>query len=285
LGPLSISIPGVFSDLNIDVVTINAHRTSIINKEGEIFPNPHSIRRVSYAVNAVNADLGIIIDVEGVKVLFVDDKGVFYCPEDTAAFLIYHSLKKRNGNIILSKLFTRRFDEALIGLGAKIIRTPDSPGNIGRFITSERAVTGATDNGKIFNPIWGAETDGTLSALTLLSILAINRKPLSNLMEEFENKKTKYETVSRMDTTIQLPSNLTQLSFFRAVRQMQHYNIRDSLIGIKLDLEGGSVGHYLTSLKENEIKILVESTNSAQIAQLLDTCVELAKRVIQTSIK
>ncbi len=253
LGPASLSVPQVFSELNIDVVTINAHRSNIINKEGVIFPNPQSLKRVSDAVKAVNADLGAIIDVEGVKVVFVDDKGIIYPPEDTAAFLIYHSLKKRQGNIILSKLFTKRFDETLKGIGAEVIRAQDLPGDIGRLINSERAVIGATDNGKIYNPIWGAETDGALSALTLLTILATNKKSLSDMMQEFESMKSRSEIISRMETTIALPDSLSQFNFFRKIRHAQNYKIRDSLIGIKIELEEGGVCHFLTGSGEKEI--------------------------------
>ena len=281
LGPASLSVPAVFSELNIDVVTINAHRSNIINREGVIFPNPQSLWRVTDAVKAVKADLGAIIDVEGVKVIFVDDKGRFYPPEDTAAFLIYHSLKKRQGNIILSKRFTKRFDETLKSIGGEVIRASDSPGDIGRLITSERAVIGATDNGKIYNPIWGAETDGALSTLTLLSILAINKNSLSTLMQEFEELRSRSEIISRMKRTINLPESLSQFDFFRSIRHMQNYKVRDSLIGIKIDLEDDGVGHFMVGGSENDIKILVESSNSSKIASQIDTCVELAMKVIQ----
>ena len=281
LGPSSLSVPAVFSELNIDVVTINAHRSNIINKEGEIFPNPQSIKRVSDAVNAVKADIGAIIDVEGVKVVIVDEKGKVYPPEDTAAFLIYHSLKKRQGNIILSKLFTKRFDECLKSLGGEIIRATDSPGDIGRLINSERAVIGATDNGKIYNPIWGAETDGALSTLTLLTILALNRKSLSSMMQEFEDLKSKSEIISRMESSINLPDNLSQMNFFREIRHKKNYHVRDTLIGIKFELDEESVGHFMVEDDEHKIKFLVESTNSSKIATCLDTCRELATEVIQ----
>ena len=281
LGPASLSVPAVFSELNIDVVTINAHRSSIINREGVIFPNPQSLWRVTDAVKAVKADLGAIIDVEGVKVIFVDDKGRFYAPEDTAAFLIYHSLKKRQGNIILSKLFTKRFDETFKSMGSEIIRTTDKPGDIGRLITSERAVIGATDNGKIYNPIWGAETDGALSTLTLLSILALNKRPLNNLMQEFEDLRSKSEIISRMKRTVNLPESLSQLDFFRAVRHKKNFLVRDSLIGIKHELNDGGVGHYMVGSNEREIKILVESTDSSKIASQIDSCVELAMEIIE----
>ena len=281
LGPASLSVPAVFSELNVDVVSINAHRSNIINKEGVLFPNPQSIKRVCDAVISVKADIGAIIDVEGVKVVFVDDKGRFYPTEDTAAFLIYHSLKKRQGNIILSKLFTRRFDETFKSMGAEIIRAKDTPGDIGRLMTSERAVIGATDNGKIYNPIWGAETDGALSTLTLLSILATTGKPLSALMLEFEDLRSKSEVISRMKRTINLPEKLSQLEFFRAVRHLRQYRIRDSLIGIKIDLEDGGVGHFMVGATDNDIKILVETSNSSKIASQTDECVALAMQAIQ----
>ena len=282
LGPASLSVPAVFSELNIDIISINSHRSNIINKEGVLFPNPLSLKRVSDSVKAVNADIGAIIDVEGVKVVFVDDKGKIYLPEDTAAFLIYQSLKKRQGNIILSELFTRQFDEIIKSVGGQIIRATDLPGDIGRLLNSERAVIGATDNGKIYNPIWGAETDGALSTLTLLSILALNRRSLSDMMQEFEGMKSKAEIVSRMESNLTLPDNFSQLDFFRAVRHKRNFHVRDSLIGIKFTGEKGGICHFYVGSGEREIKVLVEMNDPSKVEAYLDHCLELAKDVIQS---
>ena len=79
-------------------------------------------------------------------------------------------------------------------------------------------------------------------------------------MLEFEDLRSKSEIISRMKRTINLPENLCQLEFFRAVRHLRQYRIRDSLIGIKIDLEDGGVGHFMVGATDNDIKILVETS-------------------------
>lgn len=283
LGPLSISLPSLFSELNIDVITINAHRTSLVNKEGEIFPNPQSIKRVSEAVIAVKADLGIIIDVEGTKAVFVDEKGKIYPPEHTAAFFIYQILTTRNGVIVLSKLFTNRFDKLLEDEGGNIVRSKDLPGDIGRLIASERAVIGATDNGKIYNPVWGAETDGALTALNLLTIVATNKKPLSLMMKEFKDLSVKAGIIHKKVTHFTLPDNLNQINFFRALRHIQKYNVRDSLIGIKKELNDESIGHFIAAQHDKQINLLVESSDEGKLDELIEKYLALANEVINAN--
>ena len=84
-----------------------------------------------------------------------------------------------------------------------------------------------------------------------------------------------------MESSIKLTETLTQLDFFREIRHMKHYDVRDSLIGIKLELGEDGIGHYMVDHDPKTIKILVESTNSSKIATCLDKCRELAMKVIE----
>lgn len=284
LGPLGSIVPSILTDLNIDLTTMNAHRTSAINKEGALYPDPESIRRVSKTVIAVNADLGIIIDVEGTKVIFVDDKGNLLSAEDTSSFLIYRNLKERSGTIILSNLYTKKFDDKgfLSFKGTKIIRTADSPGNIARQIDSERAIIGSSDNGKMYNPIWGAEADGILTALSMLIILANSKMKMSELIIDFKNLLGNSENVPNKESIFKLPENFSQLQFFRNLRHIQDYKVRDTLIGIKIKLDNGIV-HYMTTMNELEIKLLLEAENSELLANLMVESIELATKAISTN--
>ncbi|MHA2363028.1 MAG: hypothetical protein ACXAC7_03655 [Candidatus Hodarchaeales archaeon] len=274
LGPVASVVPNIFSDLNIDIVTMNAHRIA----PQEVLPNPQSIQRVSKAITAINADLGFIIDVEGVKLVALDNEGQIIPPEDLCALLIWQNLQTRKGPVVLSKLFTHRFDEVFESLGAKIVRTEDSPGNIGRQISLERAVIGATDNGKLYNPIWGAETDGTLSALTLLQDMEQRQENLADLIKYFENHRSRAEKVSRMITKIPLPSKVSQLEFFRKLTRNGTF-MRDTLVGIKLEVMSG-FGHFMSSTIEKEVQLIVETPISQDFASICDRCQELAENTI-----
>jgi phosphomannomutase len=276
LGPISVSVPTLFTDLNIDLTTMNAHRTSAINKVGALFPDPDSILTIEKAVRAVEANLGIIIDVEATKTLFISDQGNIIQPEDAAAFLIHHTLKTRSGTVILSELFTKRYDKAFLDIeGTKIRRVPDSPGNIGRTMENERAVIGATDNGKVYNPLWGAESDGTLTSLTMLLILARSKSSLSKLMDNFIEVNSDNESIFREKQIVEL-KNISQLNFFRKLRQEKSYKVRDSLIGIKIPFEEGVV-HFYLGKEKNEVNILGETSDENKLNLLMTKCLDLVK--------
>lgn len=279
LGPTALTAPNILSELLVDVVSMNAHLIS----PQVVLPNPQSIQRVSKAITAIDADLGLILDVEGVKLVALDNEGRLITPEDLTALLIWENLKTRKGTIILSHLYTKRFDEAFEGVGAKIVRAKDTPGNIGRLISQERAIIGATDNGKLFAPVWGAETDGLLSALTLLEVLTVRQMSLSEVMKEFDSKRSRAEVVSRMVTSIPLPDNVSQLKFWRVLNHKAKESgqyFRDTLVGLKIEL-GSGFGHFMTSLKEREVELIVETSKPSEFASLCDRCQELAREAIE----
>ena len=222
------------------------------------------------------------LDVEGVKTVAIDNTGRIIPPEDLTALLIREFLKRRKGKIVLSKYFTERFDSEFKELGAKIIRLEDAPGNIGRVMTNYRAVIGATDNGKLFNPIWGPESDGTLTALTLLEILAQREENLNDLMVELENKKAKSTEVATSTFIFNLPPRFKQEIFFKkleALNKNKNITVRDTLIGLKIPFSTGWV-HFMVSSRPSEILITCETNKSEVLAKIADYATEVSRDVI-----
>ncbi|MHA1991697.1 MAG: hypothetical protein ACW981_11610 [Candidatus Hodarchaeales archaeon] len=278
LGPSSILVPNIISRLKADLTTMNAYEVSAT----DVLPDATSLHRISKTVGAINAELGIILDVEGVKTIAIDNTGRIIPPEDLTALLIREYLKQRKGTIVLSKFFTERFDQAFKDLGAKIIREEDAPGNIGRVMTNYRAVIGATDNGKLFNPVWGPESDGILTALTLLEILAERKTKLNDLMLELENTKAKSTEVATVNSIINLPNRLNQKVFFQRLSKFTNDSIqivRDTLIGNKIQYSSGWA-HFMTTSNPQEILVYCETNKSEDLTEITDLATELSKKIM-----
>jgi phosphomannomutase len=279
LGPTSLQVPNILSGLATDITTMNTQQVS----PQEVLPDAKSLQRISKTVEAINAELGIVLDVEGVKIVGIDNLGKIVPPEDLTALIIWEYLKEHKGNVVLSNYFTRRFDEAFTKAGANIIRVADSPGNIGRVMSNERAIIGTTDNGKLFNPIWGPESDGTLTALTLLEILAKRKTTLRDLIIELEGNRCKAEDVATSNNIISLPSMLNQRKFFDQLMHkaiQSNLAIRDTLIGYKIAFLSGWA-HFMVTPKLQEVYLLCETYKSEELAKISDSAMDLAKIIIK----
>ncbi|MFW9928033.1 MAG: hypothetical protein ACFFD1_01425 [Candidatus Thorarchaeota archaeon] len=279
LGPTSIRVPTIISDMKSEVTTMNSYQIS----PKEVLPDPRSIQKVSKTVEAINAELGVVLDVEGIKAIVIDNLGRIIPPEDLASMMIREFIKERKGTIILSKYFTRRFDQDFENMGAEIVRVIDSPGNIGRTISDLRALIGATDNGKIFNPTWGPESDGTLTTLSLLEILARRKVKLNNLMMELENHRAKSTDVATTNILFHIPEKFAQKKFFNElIKKALKSKIisRDTLVGYKFEYLTGWI-HFMCTPQPYEISIICETNKSEDLANITDFAYDLAKKAIE----
>ena len=279
LGPSSQDIPNIISELGADVTTMNSYTVSPV----DVLPDAKSLQRMSRTIKAIDSQLGIAIDVEGVKVVAADDSGKIIPPEDLTALIIFEYLKEHKGTIVLSNYFTRRFDEAFTSNGSTILHVADSPGNIGRSISNERAIIGATDNGKLFNPVWGPESDGILTTLTLLEILTKRKMALSDLMVELESYRCKSTEVASSNSSISLPSMVSQNQLLYDLHNLllkHKYPYRDTLVGYNISYKSGWA-HFFTTTRSNEIQIICETSKSDELASISDFAMEIFREVIR----
>ena len=78
-------LPAILTNLKVDVIAINAYENDL--KSTEMYPNLQSIKDVVNIVKASNADLGIVLDTDGSRALYIDETGKLLNFEELMMFL------------------------------------------------------------------------------------------------------------------------------------------------------------------------------------------------------
>jgi len=253
LGPTSLIIPNMLSELDAEVISLNSYVPGSVM---EILPNPDSIEKMRKAVQATESDLGITLDTEGRQILVIDNQGKIYSGDELASIFLMHIAKKRDGGtLVLSNTLTSRMDHYLKEKGFELVRERDASGALGRKIQKTRATFGASDRGIFHFPAFGA-SDGILACFVLLEIMSKDEKQLSELCRLLPTDVATTKEIS-------LPEKVNQEAIMHHL-QYETAEVRaiDTLVGVKLAYPEGWV-HVKPGLQPYTFQLTQETTTSS----------------------
>jgi mannose-1-phosphate guanylyltransferase/phosphomannomutase len=228
-GPTGITAPSILSDLNVDVIAINSYQ----RESDHVFPNMQSIKSAVQIVRAAQADLGVVLDSDGSRSLYIDDTGTILSFEDLMMlFISYEDFvkKAKGGPIVFSKSASRVLGTFVTNKGYKALNSDNFPGEMARSLREERACLGGADTLKFYFPQYGPFSDATFTTLKILEILAANHVPLSALIKPFPRMIHAYKS-----KPIQA-ENLQKLTY--AIKAKLHdavdLDFQDIILGTKI---------------------------------------------------
>jgi phosphomannomutase len=197
-GPTGRIAPNLLSSLDVDVVALNTFHQE--KKKKSSVPDINSIRSCSEIVRASRSDLGICYSSDGQRFVIVDETGLEIDFEDLFMLFVTHDEKiqeSKPNTIIISETASSILDNYVKRQGFNLIRKPSKPGMISRSIREERACFAAADSNEFYFPYFGPISDGTLTLIKLLDIMASKNALLSNLTRNFPkpNKISKKVTL------------------------------------------------------------------------------------------
>ncbi len=172
------TLPLVLGPLGVEPVTINGFFAAGVNAE----PSVDAARRL---VKAVGADLGVVLDRSAERLLLIDEFAN-EVPVDRTLLLFVHLLASagRTGSIAVPVTATALVDELVRGSGLRVVRTTHSLSDLTRAAAAEGVVfAGATTGGYVFPDVVPGY-DAVTSLCKLLELLAIARRPLSELVSD-----------------------------------------------------------------------------------------------------
>jgi phosphomannomutase len=267
-GPTSVTIPSILSDLKIDVIAINSYESD--RKSAEVFPNLRSIKNCVNIVKAASADLGVILDADGSRAVFVDETGYLLTYEELMMFFMSYeeNIKKSKGNtIVTSDSSSRVLEQYTEQQGYKLLKSSNYPGEISRTIREERALFGGADTYKYYFPQYGPFSDATFTTLKILEVLASQNAPLSSLIRTFPRTIHAYKTLQVKSDVI----NSLTLDLKRLLRENKDPSLdyQDILLGMKIYLKEQGWVIIMPSLHSNSIELTAEGNDSSKAEELI----------------
>ncbi len=233
-GPTGKITPLIVNQLGVEVIALNTHyRQRTINP----VPNINTIRNTADIVKASNSHLGVCFDVDGSRILIIDENGIETSFEDL--FLLFVNFDKRiqksKGNSIIttssiSSVAKQFIEEA----GYQIKEVVNDPGEISRRIREERACFAAADTLKFYFPQYAPFSDGNFILLKILEIMTLQDDLLSSLVRSFPKGKKVNKTV--VVTPEQIESVHNRLREVVEERGFLYHDIINELKVVKNDV-------------------------------------------------
>ncbi len=290
LGTSSLLFPSILSDLGVKVVTLNAYAPTHVP---ESLPNPTSLKTIEKTVLATNADLGVGLDVEGGRLLLVDENGSLVVPDITAALYLTKRCEQPKGNTVVVTETTSDLIPTRIAEGCKVERVKAiNPGAVSRGIRESRAFAGATDKGQLYFPSFTAESDAFLGVLWILELIATEEKQLSEIISPIAANSPAVAKEMPLEET-QFETILHGLySYCNSPKENRVFAI-DTLCGVKVVFLEENAQKPTEALKGwvhvhpgkvNHAELTIEVKEEFSVNDIANQAIDLIKMIQQTRI-
>ena len=214
-------------------------------------------------VVATGADIGLAFDGDADRCFVVDESGHPVSPSAVTGLVAARELNREIGATVIHNLITSRaVPELVIERGGTPVRS-----RVGHsYIKGLMADTGAIFGGEhsahyYFRDFWGADS-GMLAALHVLAALGEQRRPLSELMADYQRYEASGEinfTVVDSDTCVESVLK----SFSGRIHSIDH------LDGVTVDLGDGSWFNLRTSNTEPLLRLNVEGRTAEDVDEVV----------------
>lgn len=261
----ALSVPPLLEALGCQVILLNGE----IN--GHFVHNPEPLKehlgQLSSEVRLQKAQLGIAVDPDVDRLVFMCEDGELFGEEYTLVAVADYVLSRQGGGNTVSNLSsTRALRDITQKYGGQYFAAAVGEVNVVEKMKAVRAVIGGEGNGGVILPELHYGRDALVGIALFLSHLALSGKQISTLRKtypEYQMAKTKIERSPDIDLE----------KVFAALKEKYRNEDVNTEDGLKIDFESGWV-HLRPSNTEAIIRIYAEST-SAVIAD------NLARKIMQ----
>lgn len=184
-GPTGKITPLLINEIGVEVIALNTHYRE---RSSSPVPSINTIRNTADIVKASNSHLGVCFDVDGSRILVVDENGLEISFEDLLMLFITYDkrIQKSRANTIIT---TPSISPVVINFiedgGFPTKQFENYPGEISRQIREERACFAAADTLKFYFSEYAPFSDGNFILLKILEIMTAQNDLLSSLTRGF----------------------------------------------------------------------------------------------------
>jgi len=178
-----VTSPQLLKELGCAVISINAHPDGNFPARN---PEPveENVEQLKKVVAETNANLGIAHDGDADRATFVDEKGQFVSEDVMLALMARYYVEKRDGGIVVTPISSSRcVEDAVKAAGGEIVYTAVGSPVVAETMIKTKAVFGGEGNGGLVFPEHLLARDGAMGAAKVLELMAVERKPLSELVK------------------------------------------------------------------------------------------------------
>jgi mannose-1-phosphate guanylyltransferase/phosphomannomutase len=269
--PTSLVLPSILDALGCNVVALGAHvdefKMSILPEEFEA-----ALEQLATICSALNADLGIRLDVGGEGIFIVDDKGHLLPDEIASAAMAALALRQAgSGTIVVPVNQSKVFEHTAAQYGGQVKRTKLDPQSLMEAASREGVIMAGDGAGSFICPQFQPAIDGLIATVKLLECLATQQTKLSEVIASlppFYVAKRKVSCPWEAKGTV-----------MRLLNERYRDHRRELIDGIKVILNDKEWTLILPDPDQPVFHVYAESNSAEQAEALADEYARLAEEL------
>jgi alpha-D-glucose phosphate-specific phosphoglucomutase len=268
----------------VTVTTIRAERDVYF---GGVNPEPigKNLGALCDAVRKSRAQIGLATDGDADRLGIVDDKGRYVSIQLVIAMLLLHLLRNRGqktGLVVKSTNCTVLIDRICDKAGLKCVEVPVGFKYICEQMRERDVLLGGEESGGIGFQGHIPERDGIVANLMLLEMLAVTKKPLSEIARNLQ-KEFGASEYDRIDMRFPLEKREPLIETLRNQPPRRLVGVplakMNDSDGVKYIAKDDSWLMFRTSGTEPIIRVYSEAATSARVKNLLEYGRQLALKI------
>jgi mannose-1-phosphate guanylyltransferase/phosphomannomutase len=269
--PVSAILPGILSELSCNVVALNANID-----ETRMAIQPHEFQaaldQLGLIVSALNAHIGVRLDVGGEKLFLIDKRGERL--RNAAATAAMAGLAWRampGGTIAVPVTMPNALERMAAQYGGHVIRTKVDSHALTKVACEASVVMAADGRGSFIFPQFQCASDGLMALAKLLEFLATQQTTLSQVVASLPPFKVIHERVP-------CPWEV-KATVMRRLNENSQGDHVDTTDGVKISLNEIEWVLVLPDPDYPQFQIYAESGSQAQAMALVQKYAELVKKL------
>lgn len=254
-----IAVPQLLQTLGVEVISIHCE------PNGEFPHNPEPLAQhltdLSKAVVDHQADLGIAVDPDVDRLVFMDEKGTLFGEEYTLVACADYILRTKPGNTVSNLSSTRALAEVTRRFGGNYVASAVGEAHVVELMKKTDAVIGGEGNGGVIYPDLHYGRDALVGIALFLSHLCHVDCKVSVLRSQYPNwlmRKDKVNLSPQQDIDALLKSIASAYEAFQVT----------TIDGVKIDFPDGWV-HIRKSNTEPIIRIYAEAKTEHRLDEMV----------------
>lgn len=262
-GPTGKITPLLINEIGVEVIALNTHYRE---RSSSPVPSINTIRNTADIVKASNSHLGVCFDVDGSRILVIDENGLEINYEDLLMLFVTFDKriqKSKSNTIITTPSISPVVKNFIEDGGFPIKQVENYPGEISRQIREERACFAAADTLKFYFTEYAPFSDGNFILLKILEIMTLQNDLLGSLTRGFPKG-------IKINKTIPVSSELIENAHnrLRELADEKGYKYHDIINELKI-IQDDVFTDIKVALYRNAILLSAESDEKEKAQEMI----------------
>ena len=256
----SIALPPLLERLGCEFVLINGELTGEFAHNPE--PIPINLIQLAEAVKEHKCDMGIAVDPDVDRLVFVCEDGSMFSEEYTLVAVADYVLRYKKGPTVSNLSSTRALSDVSKTHGQSYYAAAVGEVNVVNKMKEVNSPIGGEGNGGVILPDLHYGRDALVGIALMLNLLAEDEITISELKKKYPQYviiKTKFELTPKMDVD----------ELIATVKQANINETLNEIDGLKIDFEDGWV-HLRKSNTEPIIRVIAEAETKEKAESLIN---------------